>query len=79
MFGENPVHDIFLIFIITIAGLASQAGANLVNDYFEGSFKYRDPSQKRMKFLGKDRSLFDVFVFLSGIAALGLAGLVGLT
>ncbi|WP_430883679.1 prenyltransferase [Fusibacter sp. JL216-2] len=78
MFGENPVHDIFLIFIITIAGLASQAGANLVNDYFEGSFKYRDPSQKRMKFLGKDRSLFDVFVFLSGIAALGLAGLVGL-
>lgn len=78
MFDENPLHDLFLIFIITIAGLASQAGANLVNDYFEGSFKYADPSQRRMRFLGRDRSAFDVFVFISGIGALGLAGLVGL-
>jgi len=37
-----------------------------------------DPSKKRLRFLGKDRSFFDVFVFLSGIAALGLAGLIGL-
>ena len=67
-----------LIFLITVAGIASQAGANLVNDYFEGSFKYEDYSEKTLTFLGKKRSYFDVFVFLSGIAALGLAGLIGL-
>lgn len=78
LFNENTIHDIFLIVIITGAGLASQLGANLINDYFEGSFKYVDPSKKRMKFLGKDRSYFDVFVFLTGIGVLGLAGLVGL-
>lgn len=69
---------IILISLITIAGLASQAGANLINDYFEGSFKYPDPSMKRVKFLSKDRSYFDVFVFISGLMALGLAGLIGL-
>lgn len=78
MFLESTLHDILLIVLITVAGLASQAGANLINDYFEGSFKYIDPSSKRMRFLGKDRSYFDVFVFISGIAALGLAGLIGL-
>lgn len=78
LFNNNVLYDWLLIILITIAGLASQAGANLVNDYFEGSFKYVDPSTKRLKFLGKDRSYFDVFVFLSGIAALGLAGLIGL-
>jgi len=78
LFKETLVHDVFLVVIITGAGLASQLGANLINDYFEGSFKYLDPSQRRMHFLGKDRSYFDVFVFLSGIGALGFAGLVGL-
>lgn len=77
---ERPItlHNLFLIALITIAGVASQLGANLINDYFEGSFKYIDPSEKRLRFLGKDRTVFDVFVFLSGIAALGLAGLIGL-
>lgn len=78
LFHDRPWHDILLILLITIAGLASQAGANLINDYFEGSFKYSDPSVTRVRFLGMDRSWFDVFVFLSGIAALGLAGLIGL-
>ncbi len=77
---ESPIsfNTILLIGLVTIAGLASQLGANLINDYFEGSFKYTDPSVKRLRFLGKDRTVFDVFVFLSGIAALGLAGLIGL-
>ena len=78
LFKENLFKDSVLIIIITGAGLASQLGANLVNDYFEGSFKYLDPSKKRMNFLGRDRSYFDVFVFITGIGALGLAGLVGL-
>jgi 1,4-dihydroxy-2-naphthoate octaprenyltransferase len=77
---ESPIsfNTILLFCLVTIAGLASQLGANLINDYFEGSFKYTDPSVKRLRFLGKDRTVFDVFVFLSGIAALGLAGLIGL-
>ncbi len=78
LFVENTLYDIILILLISIAGVSSQAGANLINDYFEGSFKYIDPSKGRLRFLGKDRSYFDVFVFLSGIAALGFAGLIGL-
>ena len=72
------IHNIMLIFLVTVAGLASQAGANLINDYFEGSFKYNDPSVKTLDFLGHKRSVFDVLVFLAGLAALGLAGLIGL-
>ncbi|MFP4491674.1 MAG: prenyltransferase [Spirochaetaceae bacterium] len=67
-----------LVFLVMIAGLCSQAGANLINDYFEGSFKYPDSSQRTMQFLGRRRTFFDVFVFVSGIGALGLAGLIGL-
>lgn len=67
-----------VIILVTIAGLASQAGANLVNDYFEGSFKYSGSDTKTIKFLGRQRSYFDVFVFLTGLAVLGLAGLIGI-
>jgi 1,4-dihydroxy-2-naphthoate octaprenyltransferase len=78
LFKENTWHDILLIALITIAGLLSQAGANLINDFFEGSFKYRDYSKTKIKFLGKERSYFDIFVFLTGLAALGVACLIGL-
>lgn len=33
-------HDILLIFLITITRLLAQSGANLVDDYFEWSFRY---------------------------------------
>lgn len=69
---------IFLVIIITIAGLASQAGANLINDFFEGSFKYPPQGTKTITFLKRKRTYFDVFVFISGIAVLLLAGLIGL-
>jgi len=78
---------VLLIVLITVAGLAAQLGANLINDYFEGSFKYKNPvvptnplapAVTTMRFLNRNRTVFDVFVFLSGIAALGLAGLIGL-
>lgn len=78
LFKDNIIYDCFLIVIITVAGLCSQAGANLVNDYFEGSFNYTVDDQQTIRFLGKKRNKFDIFVFLSGIAALGLAGLIGL-
>ncbi len=78
MSNKNTFYAVFLIAIITIAGLLSQVGANLINDYFEGSFKYRDYSKTKVKFLGKERSYFDIFVFLSGLAALGIACLIGI-
>jgi len=78
VFNTDTIYAIFLIAIITIAGLLSQVGANLINDYFEGSFKYRDYSKKKINFLGKQRSYFDIFVFLSGLAALGIACLIGI-
>jgi 1,4-dihydroxy-2-naphthoate octaprenyltransferase len=78
MEANTTLENIILIIGITIAGLAVQAGANLINDYFEGSFKYPDPSQKQLRFLGRQRTVFDVFVFLTGIAALGLSALIGL-
>ena len=78
MSNKNTFYAVFLIAIITISGLLSQVGANLINDYFEGSFKYRDYSKTKVKFLGKERSYFDIFVFLSGLAALGIACLIGI-
>lgn len=74
----EPLEMWILIALVTVAGVASQAGANLINDYFEGSFKYQDPGAGRVRFLGRDRTAFDVVVFLGGLGALGLAGLIGL-
>ena len=71
-------HDILLIILITIAGLATQSGANLVNDYFEGSFRYYRTSERKVKFLGVERSYFDIYVFLFAMACFGLASLIGL-
>lgn len=74
---KNP-HDILLIFLITIAGLLAQSGANLVNDYFEGSFRYYRPSNRKIKFLGVSRSYFDIYVFLWAISCFILSSLIGL-
>jgi len=78
---------VVLITLITMAGVAVQLGANLINDYFEGSFKYANPTaaanpmrlaKTTVRFLNRDRTALDVFIFLSGIASLGFAGLIGL-
>ena len=71
-------HDILLIFLVTIAGILAQSGANLVNDYFEGSFRYYRPSGRKIKFLGVTRTYFDVYVFLWAMSCFGLASLIGL-
>lgn len=70
--------DLFLIFLITVAGLLAQSGANLVNDYFEGSFRYYRPGGRKIKFLGVVRTYFDVYVFLWAMACFATAGLIGL-
>lgn len=71
-------HDILLIFLVTIAGILAQSGANLVNDYFEGSFRYYRPSGRKIKFLGVTRTYFDIYVFLWAMSCFGLASLIGL-
>ena len=74
----NDPFDLLLIFLITVAGLLAQSGANLVNDYFEGSFRYYRPGGRQIKFLGVVRTYFDVYVFLWAMACFAIAGLIGL-
>ena len=71
-------YNIFLITIITIAGILAQGGANLVNDYFEGDFRYYRPSGRKRKFLGVERTYFDIYVFLLAMACFAGAALIGL-
>lgn len=70
--------DLLLVILVTIAGLLAQSGANLVNDYFEGSFRYYRPSGRKVKFLGVDRTYFDIYVFLWAMTCFGLSSLIGL-
>ena len=70
--------NILKIIVITLAGIFAQGGANLINDYFEGSFRYYRPSGRKINFLGASRTYFDVFVFLWGMACFGGAALIGL-
>ena len=69
---------LLLLALIITAGVAAQAGANLINDFFEGTFRYQNITGTRIACFGLQRSIFDVVVFLSGIAALGFAALIGL-
>jgi len=66
-----------LILLVFTAGVAAQAGANLINDFFEGSFDYQDSSEVTVSIFGLKRTVFDVAVFASGMAALGAAALIG--
>lgn len=70
--------DVLLILLITVAGLLAQSGANLVNDYFEGSFRYYRPSGRRVDFLGVSRTYFDIYVFLWAMICFLLSALIGL-
>ncbi|MGG7178766.1 prenyltransferase [Clostridium paraputrificum] len=71
-------YNILLIALITIAGLLAQSGANLVNDYFEGDFRYYRPSGRKIRFLGVERTYFDVYVFLWAMACFAISALIGL-
>ncbi|GAA0109540.1 MULTISPECIES: UbiA family prenyltransferase [Clostridium] len=74
----SSTNDIFLVILITVAGLLAQSGANLVNDYFEGSFRYYRPSGRKVNFLGVTRTYFDIYVFLWAMCCFALASLIGL-
>jgi len=77
-YKEGFVVPPLVALLVTLAGVAAQSGANLINDYFEGSFRYHRKSPQIYKFLGAMRSKFDILVFLLGMASFGIAGLIGL-
>lgn len=70
--------DWLKILLVTIAGLIVQTGANLINDYFECEYKYRPQSITKFRFLGKDRTLFDISIFLFGLTCFALTGAIGI-
>lgn len=78
LFNETPGLDWFKIILITVAGILAQLGANFINDYFEGSFRYHRPSGRKIKFLGVERTYFDVLVFMCGMASFAGAAAIGL-
>lgn len=67
-----------LSLLITIAGLLAQSGANLINDYFEGSFRYHRDDVQDILFLGALRSRFDILVFILGMFCFALAAIIGI-
>lgn len=66
------------IVMVTIGGMLVQACANLVNDFYEGSFKYHRPGEKTYRFLKYDRTAFDLAVFGFSMLCLAATGLIGL-
>ncbi|WP_162880748.1 prenyltransferase [Paraliobacillus sediminis] len=79
LFGASYLWlDLLKILLVTVAGLFVQTGANLINDYFECEYKYRPQSMKKYRFLGKKRTVFDIIIFLIGMACFGATGLIGL-
>lgn len=70
--------DALFIVLITFAGMAVLSCANLINDFYEGSFKYHRPHERTYKFLSYQRTLFDLLVFFTSLACLGFTGIVGL-
>ena len=70
--------DLLNAIAVMAAGLALQAGVNLVNDFFE--FRQRKVHDKisTYGFSAVDRQFLEVLIFLVGLAFFGLTGLLGL-
>jgi 1,4-dihydroxy-2-naphthoate octaprenyltransferase len=75
---DGPAFIWARIVMITIGGMLVQACANLVNDFYEGSFKYHRPGEKTYRFLKYERTLFDLSVFGLSMLCLGATALIGL-
>ncbi|MGM0603611.1 MAG: prenyltransferase [Bacillota bacterium] len=81
LFQNDYLFDLYLIFIITAAGISVQTATNLINDFFECEIKYvtyNSQGDKKYQFLGKKRSAFDVLVFYLGICCFLLTALIGI-
>lgn len=78
LFNNQVALDWFKIILITVAGILAQLGANFINDYFEGSFRYHRPSGRKIKFLGVERTYFDILVFMCGMGSFAGAAVIGI-
>ena len=63
---------------VILAGLALQAGVNLVNDFFEFRQNRVDDKISRLGFSRDDRQFLEVLIFLVGLAFFAFTGLLGL-
>ena len=63
---------------VMVAGLALQAGVNLVNDFFEFRQNRVGDKVAHLGFRKPERELLEWLIFLVGLAFFGFAGLVGL-
>jgi 1,4-dihydroxy-2-naphthoate polyprenyltransferase len=70
--------DLVNAIAVMAAGLALQAGVNLVNDFFEFRQKKVHDKISTYGFSADDRQFLEVLIFLVGIAFFGLTGLLGL-
>jgi 1,4-dihydroxy-2-naphthoate polyprenyltransferase len=70
--------DLLNSIAVMAAGLALQAGVNLVNDFFEFRQRRVDDKIANLRFLPADRELLEWLIFLVGAAFFGFAGLIGL-
>jgi 1,4-dihydroxy-2-naphthoate polyprenyltransferase len=75
---HNGRGDLVNAAAVMIAGLALQAGVNLVNDFFEFRQKKVHDKISTYGFSGQDREFLEVLIFLVGLAFFGLTGLLGL-
>jgi 1,4-dihydroxy-2-naphthoate octaprenyltransferase len=78
LFTDNLALDIFKIILVTLGGMLVQGCANLINDFYEGSFKYHRPGEKTYKFLKYERTAFDLLVFAFSMLCVGGTALIGL-
>jgi 1,4-dihydroxy-2-naphthoate polyprenyltransferase len=70
--------DLLNSIAVILAGLALQAGVNLVNDFFEFRQKRVDDKISGYGFSRGDREFLEILIFLVGLAFFGFTGLAGL-
>lgn len=76
--ADGPALALARVLLVTLGGMLVQACANLVNDFYEGSFKYHRPGEKTYMFLKYERTAFDLAVFGLSLSCLAGTGLIGL-
>ena len=70
--------DLLNAICVVVAGLALQAGVNLVNDFFEFRQNRVGDKVAHLGFTKPERELLEWLIFLVGLAFFGFTGLVGL-
>lgn len=78
LFSVDPLMDLLKVLLVTFAGMCVLGSANLINDFYEGSFKYHRPGEKTYRFLKYERTAFDLLVFAFSMLCIMATGIIGL-